>query len=118
MKPSHDPLDPVFVALAHPARRRMLDLLVQAPGCSVKWMASHFDVSRIAVMKHLAVLEDAELAISEKVGRTRRIHFNPVPIQQIYDRWTTQYSSFWAERLADVKGRVEARARERKQKSA
>ena len=66
MNPSPDALDPVFAALAHPGRRRMLDLLVQAPGCSVKWMASHFDVSRIAVMKHLGVLEEAGLVISEK----------------------------------------------------
>jgi DNA-binding transcriptional ArsR family regulator len=118
MQANPDTLDTVFAALAHPARRRMLDLLVQAPGCSVKWVASHFDFSRIAVMKHLAVLEDAGLAISEKDGRTRQLYFNPVPIQQVYDRWTSQYSSFWAERLTDVKGRVEARAHRRKRKSA
>ena len=118
MKSDTDTLDTVFAALAHPARRRMLDLLVQAPGCSVKWIASHFDFSRIAVMKHLAVLEDAGLAVSEKKGRTRQVYFNPVPIQQVYDRWTSQYSSFWAARLTDVKGRVEARAQERKKESA
>ena len=118
MKPNTDTFDTVFAALAHPARRRMLDLLVQAPGCSVKWVASHFDFSRIAAMKHLAILEDAGLAISEKEGRTRQLYFNPVPIQQIYDRWTSQYSSFWAERLTDVKGRVEAHAQRRRRKSA
>jgi DNA-binding transcriptional ArsR family regulator len=113
MKTDPSDLDTVFAALAHPARRRMLDLLVQSPGCSVKWITGHFDFSRIAVMKHLA-----GLAISEKEGRTRQLWFNPVPIQQVYDRWTSQYGSFWAERLTDVKGRVEARSGRRKRKSA
>jgi len=112
MNPDRDPLDVVFAALAHPVRRRILDLLVQAPECSVKWIASHFPCSRVAVMKHLSVLEDAGLVIGEKEGRTRRLWFNSVPIQQIYDRWTTQYGSFWSERLADVQARVEARAAE------
>jgi len=102
--------DRVFAALAHPARRKMLDLLVAAPGASVKAISSHFEFSRIATMKHLAALEAAGLVLSEKEGRTRRLFFNPVPIQQIYDRWTTQYSSFWAEHMTDIQARVEARA--------
>ena len=106
-------VDRVFAALAHPARRRMLDLLVQAPGASVKAIASHFDFSRIAAMKHLAALEGADLVLSERAGRTRRLYFNPIPIQQIYDRWTTQYSSFWAARMADIQTRVEERAHQR-----
>ena len=118
MKLESDSLDSVFAALAHPARRRMMDLLVQAPGCSVKWMSSHFEFSRIAAMKHLAVLEAAGLAMSEKEGRTRRLYFNSVPIQRIHDRWTSQYSAFWSERMTDAKERVEARARKGKRKSA
>jgi len=118
MRNDADPLDSAFAALAHPARRRMLDLLVQAPGCSVKWITSHFEFSRIAAMKHLSVLEEAGLLISEKQGRTRQLYFNPVPIQQIYDRWTSQYGSFWAERLTDVKERVEARKTKGERKSA
>lgn len=99
----------VFKALAHPARRRILDLLVQSPGASVKWIASNFKFSRIAAMKHLTVLETAGLVLSEKHGRTRKLFFNPIPIQQIYDRWTDDYSSFWAGHLADIQTRVEAR---------
>jgi len=118
MATDRDSLDAVFRALAHPARRRILDLLVQAPGCSVKWIAEHFEFSRIAVLKHLTALEKADLVISEKEGRTRRLWFNPVPSQRIHDRWTDQYSAFWAQRLADVKGRVESRARKGKLKSA
>lgn len=99
--------DAVFAALAHAIRRQILDLLVTLPGMTVKAVASHFTVSRIAIMKHLAALEAAGLILSEKRGRERRMYFNPVPIQQIYDRWTDQYSSFWASRLVDIKDRVE-----------
>jgi DNA-binding transcriptional ArsR family regulator len=115
-----DPASPdcVFAALAHPARRRMLDLLVEHPGASVKALASHFEFSRIAAMKHIATLEAANLVLSSKEGRTKRLYFNPIPIQQIYDRWTTQYSSFWAGRMADVPARVEGLADERRNQGA
>jgi len=109
-----DAMDLVFGALAHPARRYMLDLLVQSPGMSVSALASHFEISRVAVMKHLQALEAAELVISEKDGRVRRLHFNPMPIQRIHDRWTSEYSRFWAGHLADLQARVEARARSRR----
>lgn len=106
--------DLVFSALAHAARRRMLDLVSATPGMSVTAIATHFAFSRVAVMKHLATLEAAGLLISEKTGRTRRLTFNPMPIQEIYDRWTTTYSAFWAGHVADIKARVETRATEKK----
>jgi len=111
-------LDHLFSALAHPARRRMLDLVLEAPAISVKALASHFEMSRIAVMKHIKVLEECGLMLSRKEGRTRHLFFNPVPIQLVYDRWTTQYSAFWSERLADLKTRVETRAESEGNKSA
>lgn len=100
--------DAVFAALASPVRRRILDLLVDHPGMTVAAVSSHFDISRIAVMKHLSSLEAADLILSRKEGRERRLFFNPVPIQQIYDRWTDQYSAYWAARIGDIKGRVES----------
>ena len=103
-------LDRLFSALAHPSRRRMLDLLVECPGMSVTALASHFDTSRIAVLKHVRTLEEAELVVSKKEGRVRHLFFNVVPIQLVHDRWTTRYSAFWAGRMADVKARVESRA--------
>ena len=103
-----DSMDSIFAALAHPGRRRILDILKKDPGCSVNHVAEHFDISRIAVMKHLRVLEDAGLLVSEKEGRTRRLYFNLVPIQMIYDRWTSEYSALWASALTRVKYAVEA----------
>ena len=96
----------------------MLDLLMVGPGMTVSAMASHFAMSRIAVMKHLRVLEAAGLMHSERQGRTRRLFLDPTPIQSIYDRWTTELTAFWAARMADIKARVEARARQEEIDSA
>ena len=102
-------MDAVFQALAHESRRRMLDILKDAPGLSVGALAVEFDVSRIAVMKHLAVLEAAGLVISEKDGRSRRLYFNAAPIQMIHDRWMSRYSAYWAGRATALKYLAEAR---------
>jgi predicted transcriptional regulator len=104
-------IDLVFAALAHPLRRRMIDLIIQTPGMSVSTLASNFECSRIAVTKHVATLEQASLVLSERRGRERQLFFNVIPIQQIYDRWTTRYSAFWAQRLADLESRIEGRRR-------
>ena len=77
------------------------------PGCSVGEVARRFETSRIAVMKHLRVLEEADLIVSRKEGRTRRHYVNAAPIQMIYDRWTTEWSALWGGRLAEVTYRVE-----------
>lgn len=101
-------MDAIFVALAHPARRKMLDVVKQRPGCHVNDVCDFFEISRIAVMKHLRILEGAELIVSEKEGRMRKLYFNAVPIQMIYDRWTTDYSALWAGRLTRIKYRIES----------
>jgi len=104
-------MDAVFQALAHASRRRMLDKVKDHPGIGVGVLASEFDVSRIAVMKHLAVLEQSGLIVSKKDGRTRRLYFNAVPIQQIHDRWTTEYSAYWSDKLIRIKYLAEIRSR-------
>ena len=77
-------------------------------GFNVNHVTEFFeDIGRVAVMKHLGVLEDANLVISEKVGRERLLWFNPVPVHMIYDRWTTEFSAYWAGRLARMKYRLE-----------
>ena len=100
-------MDAIFQALASGTRRQMLDIVNQQPGCNVSAVCRHFDVSRIAVMKHLAVLEKANLVISEKTGRSRALYFNPVPIQMIHERWTTEYSALWAGEMTALKYRLE-----------
>ncbi len=102
-----DEMDAVFAALASEARRRILDVLKKEPGCNVNRVCEFFDIGRVAVLKHIDVLESANLVVSEKVGRERLMHFNPVPIHMVYDRWTTEFSAYWAGRLAQVKYRLE-----------
>lgn len=80
---------------------------------TVRALASHFEISRVMVLKHLAMLEGAGLVISQKSGRERRLFCNPVPIQMIYDRWTTAYTAFWASRMVDMKSRVEERVQKK-----
>lgn len=112
----HDQLDAVFAALAHETRRRILDLLTKRPGSGVGEIAQEFDVSRIAIIKHLAVLEGAHLIVSQKDGRTRRLYFNAAPIRMIYDRWTDDYSGYWAGEITRLKYLAEKRASEAEKK--
>ncbi|RKQ95622.1 ArsR/SmtB family transcription factor [Maricaulis maris] len=106
---SPDTMDAVFQALASTTRRAMLDIVRNEPGCSVGAVAGRFDVSRIAVMRHLSVLEEAGLIISDKRGRTRHLYMNAVPIQMIHDRWTSEYSALWSGRMLDIKYLAEQR---------
>src|SRR5690349_12033381 len=103
-----DDMDAVFGALASEPRRRILDVLKKEPGANVNRVCAFFDeMGRVAVMKHLDVLEAANLVVSEKVGRERQLYFNPVPIHMIHDRWTPEFSEYWAGPLARLKYRLE-----------
>lgn len=102
--------DAVFLALGHPTRRRLLDLLKVMPGASLNDLAKYFPVSRIAVMKHLDLLEAADLIVSRRVGRMRQMYLNAVPLQLIHDRWATDYGQFWAGRMLDLKYQLEGLA--------
>lgn len=112
--PASAEADALFAALASAERRRMLDLVVAQPGLHIAALGSHFAMSDVAVLKHVKVLEAAGLLITERSGRQRRLYFNVMPIQAIYERWTDAYSSFWAGEIADIKSRVEARAQARR----
>ncbi len=104
-----DELDATFHALASEPRRRLLDWLVQEPGCNVNRLTERFEgeLSRFGVMKHLQVLERGNLVVSIKEGRERLLWFNPVPIQLIHERWTSEYSAYWAARLTRLKVNAE-----------
>lgn len=105
---TNDDMDRVFTALSHTSRRKMLDHLRDTPGMTVGELASQFDVTRIAVMNHLKVLEEAQLVISEKQGRSRKLYLNAAPIQMIYDRWTDTFSAHWLDRMSLIKQVAEA----------
>ena len=108
---TNDDMDMVFHALAHKTRRRILDLVRDRPGQGVGELAKTFDVSRIAIMNHLKVLEEAGLLVSQKDGRTRRLYLNAMPIQAIHERWIDTYSGYWADRLSFIKQAAEGVAK-------
>jgi len=108
---TNNEMDATFQALAHVTRRQIMDTVRAQPGLPVGELAANFDVSRIAIMNHLAVLERANLIISEKEGRTRKLFLNTLPIQEIHERWTDTYSEYWSERASLIKTVAEAAAR-------
>ncbi len=103
-------MDGVFHALSHAHRRRILDLVGQKPGIAVGLLAANFDVTRIAIMNHLTVLERAGLIISKKAGTTRQLYLNATPIRMIYERWTDEFSGHWAGHLPRIKQAAESAA--------
>lgn len=88
----------------------MLDLIQQRPGLNVNDLTEHFAFSRFAVMKHLKVLREADLVLSRRVGKERKLFLNPVPIQSVYDRWISHYSVRWASSLTALEYEFEDRA--------
>lgn len=102
-------LDDTFFALSSSTRRRLLDVIAREPGCNLNRLCEAFDgqIGRFAVMKHLQVLERGRLVHSERVGRERLLWFDATPIQWIHQRWTTEFSAYWAARLTALKVRAE-----------
>jgi len=66
-------------------------------------LTAEFDMSRFGVMKHLAVLVEAQLVFVRRVGRERWNHLNPIPIQQIYRRWIKPFEAASADALLRLK---------------
>ena len=64
-------------------------------------------MTRIAVAKHLRLLEEAGLVVSRRRGREKLHYLNPVPIRLIHDRWVSKYTEPWAAGLAGLKTELE-----------
>jgi uncharacterized protein YndB with AHSA1/START domain/DNA-binding transcriptional ArsR family regulator len=100
--------DAVFRALAHPARRLLLDRLFAQDGLSLgQLQATLPDMTRFGVMKHLRVLGEAGLVTTRRVGRERHHFLNAVPIREIHDRWLDRYRARAAAVLLDLKTTLE-----------
>ncbi|MEL6309982.1 MAG: metalloregulator ArsR/SmtB family transcription factor [Chloroflexota bacterium] len=99
--------DAVFKALADDTRRTLLDMLFKKDGQTLSELCDAFEMTRHGVMKHLRILEDAELISTQKVGREKHHYINPVPIQIIYDRWVSKYAQPWAMSLSGLKTTLE-----------
>jgi DNA-binding transcriptional ArsR family regulator len=100
-------MDEVFKALADPTRRGLLDALFERDGQTLSELEGRLPMSRFGVMKHLKVLEAAGLVTTRKRGREKLHFLNPVPIQQIHDRWVAKYAAPWASALGALKDELE-----------
>jgi uncharacterized protein YndB with AHSA1/START domain len=100
-------MDAVFRALADPTRRDLLDRLYRQDGQTLHELTSHYPMSRIGVMKHLQLLEDADLVVTRRRGREKLHFLNPVPIRLVHDRWVSKFAEPWAAALIEIKQRLE-----------
>ena len=71
-------------------------------------LESQVDMTRIGVMKHLRLLEEAGLVVTRRSGREKLHFLNPVPIRLIHDRWIDKYTEHHASALANLKSNLEA----------
>ena len=99
--------DRVFKALADPTRRHLLDQLFDRDGRTLGELQVGVDMTRFGVMKHLGVLEDAQLITTRKSGREKLHYLNPVPIRLIHDRWIDKYTERRVSALVDLKHALE-----------
>lgn len=107
-----DSQDAVFRALGDPTRREILDLLFAHDGRTVGELCEAFEdrMSRFGVMKHLGVLEEADLVVAVKDGRSKRLYLNPVPIEQVANRWISKYAARFTAALVGLQQHVESDA--------
>ena len=100
-------MDAVFRGLADPARRQLLDRLHARNGQTLLSLCDGMAMSRQAVTKHLALLEAANLVVVQWHGREKQHFLNPVPINEIADRWIGKYERHRVRALADLKKNLE-----------
>ncbi len=100
-------MDDVFRALADPTRRDLLDRLYREDGQTLRALAADYPMTRIGVMKHLQILEDARLVVTKRRGREKLHFLNPIPIRLVHDRWVSKYAEPWVATLSDIKQQLE-----------
>jgi DNA-binding transcriptional ArsR family regulator len=100
-------LDRTFFALSDPTRRTILELLAARPA-TIGELAEPFGLTLNGVKKHVRVLEDADLVITEKVGRARECRLGPAQLQDA-TRWIEEYRRAWEGRLDRFEAYVEQR---------
>ena len=84
-------MDEVFRALADASRRLLLDRLHAKNGQTLNELCDGLAMTRQAVTKHLAILEEANLVTTLRNGREKLHYLNPVPIHQIGERWIKKF---------------------------
>src|ERR1700748_22039 len=99
--------DALFKALADPSRRKLLDLLHAHDGRTLTDLCEHLDMSRQGVTQHLDVLEAANLVATLRRGREKLHFLNPMPLQEIYERWIAKFEKPRLKALSQLKQTLE-----------
>jgi DNA-binding transcriptional ArsR family regulator len=102
-------MDAVFKALADPTRRQLLDRLRAKNGQTLSELCAEMDMTRQAVSKHLAILEEANLLAVLRRGREKEHYLNPAPIFEIADRWIDKFERGRLRALIDLKQKLEGK---------
>jgi DNA-binding transcriptional ArsR family regulator len=100
-------MDTLFKALNDTTRRALLDALRTKDGQSLTDLETNLEMSRFGVMKHLRVLEDANLVLTRKAGRFKYHYLNAHPLQEMVDRWVTPFLQPQARALSELKQKLE-----------
>ncbi|MFD7709557.1 ArsR/SmtB family transcription factor [Streptomyces sp. NPDC059785] len=103
-------MDQVFKALGDRTRRRLLDLLHEDNGQSLGELCEHMDMARQSVTQHLGVLEAANLVSTVRRGREKLHYLNPVPLQEIQERWIDKFERPRLRALSALRRRAEESA--------
>ena len=106
MTERHD-TDLLFKALADPSRRKLLDVLHALDGRTLNELCEHLDMTRQGVTQHLDLLQAANLVAIVRRGREKLHFLNPVPLQEIYERWIAKFEKPRLKALSDLKQRLE-----------
>jgi DNA-binding transcriptional ArsR family regulator len=101
--------DAVFRALADASRRQLLDRLHRKDGQALGDLCDGLDMTRQAVAKHLAILEDANLVSAKRQGREKLHFINPVPINAIAERWIRKFERRRLAALSALKEKLEGK---------
>jgi DNA-binding transcriptional ArsR family regulator len=99
--------DLLFKALADPSRRKLLDRLYARDGQTLSELCEHLDMTRQSVTQHLDLLEAANLVTTLRRGREKLHLLNPVPLQDVYERWLAKFEKPRHTALHDLKQRLE-----------
>src|SRR5213076_3205028 len=102
-------MDAVFKALADPTRRSLLDELFKHDGQTLGALERKLPMTRFGVMKHLKVLEEANLVVTKRRGREKLHFLNPVPIRLVHARRVSKYAEPWTAGLSELKDKLEER---------
>jgi DNA-binding transcriptional ArsR family regulator len=102
-------MDAAFKALADASRRELLDRLRAENGQTLNELCARLSMTRQAVSKHLAILEEANLVATVWRGREKLHYLNPVPIHEIGERWIGKFERQRVQALSDLKTMLEKR---------